>query len=335
MRIKRIVFSIFIILIMVLAVLASLSDPLQKLPMLSNRPLPPLDELIPQGTRADTDVTLRILLGDGIEEISMERYVIGVVAAEMPATFELDALMAQAVAARTNALYNIYIKPKLNHPGADICTDYFCCAAYSNDEFLRDKWENAYVINITRVIDAVLSTDGEYISYEDEPILAVFHSSSAGKTETSGNVWLTDLPYLQSVDSPETEENVPDYISSVAIPGSVFSEKVKDVYPDAVFSGAEKSWIKDITHTESGRVKELVIGGVTIKGTQLRSMFDLRSTAVVFEWDQGNIVFTTTGYGHGVGMSQYGANVMAKGGIGYRDILSAYYTDTIIVSAES
>lgn len=332
---KPILVITMVIVISVVAIIVILFKSQSNSTLVKPKPLPPLEELIPQGLRTDTEVTLRVLYGEEIKETTMERYIIGVLAAEMPATFAPEALKAQAVAIRTNALYNIYVKPKSNHPDADVCTSYSCCTAYKHDEQLRDSWKDSYVENITKIINAVLETDGEYVSYEGEPILAVFHSSSAGKTEASENVWVSSLPYLSSVYSPETEENVPDYISSVTISRSDFIETVKNAYPESVLIGNEESWITDITYNESGRVRELIIGGIPIKGTALRSMFKLRSTAISFEWIQGDIVFTTKGFGHGVGMSQYGANVMAGEGVDYRDILCAYYSGTVLLEEES
>jgi len=327
---KRLVAGLFIIVTLVFAMLAALSGPLPETAVVGPEPVPPIDDLIPQGTRADGEATLRVLRGGVIARMTMERYLIGVVASEMPAAFELEALMAQAVAARTNALYNMRVKPKANHPGADVCSDFTCCTAYSDDEELRERWQDDYVENVTRIINAVLRTDGEYVSYEDKPILAVFHSSSAGKTESSGNVWLEDLPYLQSVYSPETAEQVPDYVSTVTVERSVFLDTIKRELSVTIVSDDEQSWISDISYTESGRVGELSIGGVPVSGTKLRSMFDLRSTAISFEWAKGDVVFSTVGSGHGVGMSQYGANVMAKSGMDYKKILSTYYTGAVI-----
>ena len=326
---RRIIYGLLIIVAIAFSVMAALSGPLPEVTETGPEPIPPIDELIPQGTRADREATIQVLCGKEIREMSMERYLIGVVAAEMPATFELEALMAQAVAARTNALYNMKVKQKTSHPGADVCSDFSCCTAYTEDEQLRDNWQDDYVDNITRIINAVLKTDGEYISYEGKPILAVFHSSSAGKTESSGNVWMTDLPYLQSVSSPETSAQVPNYVSTVTVSRSDFVDTLRKEY-SVVFSNENaKSWITDIS-TANGRVSELNVCGTPIPGTALRSMFDLRSTAFAIELVDGDIVFTTVGNGHGVGMSQYGANAMAKDGIGYREILSAYYKGTTI-----
>jgi len=290
------------------------------------QPPPTLDELMPLGARADSDVTVRVLLDGDIVEMSMELYLIGVVAAEMPASFEHHALKAQAVAARTDALHKIYVSPKPQHPDADVCGDFRCCVAFNTDEQLRDRWGDDYIQHITRIIDAVTGTDGVFLAYNSKPILAVFHSSSAGMTETSGNVWVHDLPYLRSVDSPETSELVPGFIATVAVSRHEFVETALGNHPYAVFGYDQELWITDIAYTESGRVAHLTIGGVQIRGTELRSMFGLRSTAVSIEVTDEDIIFTTTGYGHGVGMSQYGAHIMAQNGKTYREILSAYYT---------
>ena len=329
MRTKKIVSGLFVILIAIIALLASLPGNIGETPetepSIEPEPPPSIDELIMPGDRTDGEIWLRVLFGEEIATLPMERYLIGVVAAEMPASFEPEALKAQAVAARTNALYNMYVKPKPRHPDAHVCADFACCTAYSSSERLIEIWGADYVKNALRIISAITETSGEYISYEGEPILAVFHSSSAGKTETSGNVWVSDLPYLQSVDSPETAEHVPDFVSTVNVPRDVFVETVLEGFPDAAFEGGEGFWVTDVTYTESGRVDELTVGGVAIRGTALRAMFKLRSTYVSFEWSGDEIVFTATGYGHGVGMSQYGANVMAAGGNNYEEILGAYY----------
>jgi stage II sporulation protein D len=133
------------------------------------------------------------------------------------------------------------------------------------------------------------------------------------------------------VESPETELNVPNYITGVTVSIDTFTETIMDAYPDIVLEGAVHTWVTEITRTESGRVFELVLGGVLIRGTELRSLFNLRSTAISFEWEvPGSVTFRTIGFGHGVGMSQYGANVMAADGKSYREILLHYYTGASI-----
>ena len=326
MNTSRVVSSLLTILVIAIAALAAFSDIFALNSEPAPEPPPPLEELIPPGDREDKHVNIRVLAGDHYENMSMERYLIGVLAAEMPASFEPEALKAQAVAARTYAAFLMRAPAKELHPDADVCTDPSCCAAYYSDARLRDRWEDSYVDNIAGIIDAVVSTSGICMLYEGAPIEAVFHSSSAGMTEASGEVWATGLPYLSSVDSPETAEDTPGYISVVSVSSGEFTDAIRRAYPEAVFDGADESqWITDVVYTESGRIGEITIGGVAVRGTGLRSMFSLRSTAVTIEYDDGNIVFTVTGYGHGVGMSQYGANVMAAAGSSYADILRHYY----------
>ena len=337
MKITVIVSVAFTILAVTIAILISLSglrtEPDAASPDSAELPAPPsLEDLLPPKhiyPRADNDVILRVLLGDEIVEMTMEQYLIGVVAAEMPALFEFHALKAQAVAARTNALHKVYVSPKSQHPDAHVCSNFRCCVAFNSDETLQTRWGDDYVQHMTTITNAVIATDGVFMAYNDEPILALFHASSAGMTETSGNVWVSDRPYLQSVFSPETPELVPGFISTVTVTRADFIETVQERYPNARFG--EEPWITDIVRTESGRIFELTIGGVAIRGTSLRAMFGLRSTATDIEITGDNIVFTTTGHGHGVGMSQYGAHIMALNGKTYREILSAYYTGIVFV----
>lgn len=274
----------------------------------------------------DDDITVRVSLDGIIHSMSMRKYLIGVVAAEMPASFEMEALKAQAVAARTETLYHILIYKSAAHPDADVCSDPTCCQAYKNDGELREKWGPAYGEYIEKITEAVQSTDGEYLVYENAPIQAVFHSSSAGQTADSQEVWEFSLPYLVSVRSPETAANVPNYVSSVTVSLSDFKETVLRYYPDAVFPKDKTKWVTDISYTGSGRIMKLRLGGVAVSGPVLRGMFGLRSTAASIKVGDKDVTFTTTGYGHGVGMSQYGANTLAYEGKNYREILTWYYT---------
>lgn len=274
----------------------------------------------------DDDITVRVSEGGIVKNMTMRRYLIGVVAAEMPASFEIEALRAQAVAARTETLYHILLFKSDTHPDADVCTDSTCCQAYKNEGELRDKWGSAYDDYIAKITEAVQSTDGECLVYGNAPIQAVFHSSSAGRTANSQEVWEFSLPYLISVRSPETAADVPNYVSSVTVSLSDFKETVLKFYPEAVFPKDKTKWVTDITYTGSGRIMTLRLGGVVVSGPALRSMFGLRSTAASIKVGDKDVIFTTTGYGHGVGMSQYGANALAKAGKGYREILEWYYT---------
>ena len=171
---------------------------------------------------------------------------------------------------------------------------------------------------------AVSETDGVYLSYAGEPIQAVFHSSSAGKTESSANLWKA-LPYLVSVESPETQADVPNFVTEVEISAETLREAVSKLQPAADFSGEAASWLGGVYYNDTGRVTYASIGGAAVSGAELREMFSLRSTCFTLASTETGFRFCVTGYGHGVGMSQYGAQVMAEQGSTYREILQHYY----------
>lgn len=259
------------------------------------------------------------------ENISLSDYLVGVVAAEMPASFNIEALKAQAVAARSYAFYKI---SKRSHQSFDVCGDSGCCSAYFDSAQLKERWGGDYDRYIEKIRTAVAATDGLYLTWEDEPILAVFHSSSHGKTERSENVWTASLPYLVSVDSPETQEQVKNLNSTVIVSGKSFKSTMLEKYPDASLGCDPRLWISFVCYTDSGRVKSLRVGGVEMSGSDFRFLLGLRSAAFTFEYDGESFVFSVAGYGHGVGMSQYGANIMAAGGALFDEILASYYPGT-------
>ena len=325
------------------SIIVSLAAPIKQSEQSTNSPTAspspqasPTAEISPKAEYVyeDDSLIVMVCMGDEVVSMPMGEYLVGVVAAEMPAAFEPEALRAQAVAARTVALYHMLSSQCQAHPDADVCTDSTCCQAYADDQELQDKWGTDYTAYMAKITDAVRSTDGECLVYNSELIQAVFHSSSAALTAESGEVWSYNLPYLVSVASPESSENVPNYVSSVTVTLSDFKETVLQFYPDAVFTADTAAWVTDITHTKSGRIGSLKLGGVLVSGPTLRNIFDLRSTAASIEINDTNIVFTTTGYGHGVGMSQYGANTFALEGKSYSDILAWYYTGASISHAK-
>ncbi len=271
----------------------------------------------------DSELSFTVLTADGVETVTMSDWLPGVVAGEMPALFEEEALKAQAVAARTYIMYSMG-REKPAHPEADVCDDPACCKAHSTDEELREKWGESYEENMARVLEAVRSTDGEYMSYGGEVIQAVFHSSSSGRTEDSAAIWQAE-PYLVSVESPETAEDVPNYVTSVTVSPEDFREAVLTVHPEAEFGEDPAFWLGAAVRDASGRVESVDIGGTQVPGTELRTLFQLRSTAFTLDYTAEGFLFTVTGYGHGVGMSQYGANVMAEDGADYEEILTHYY----------
>ena len=277
----------------------------------------------------DRQQTLRVLDGDTVRDMTMEDYLMGVTAAEMPASFAEEALKAQAVAARTYTLYKLTSGG--NHGDtADICTDSTCCQAYISQEAARSNWGEQADALEEKIRTAVTDTDGEAILYGGVPILAVFHSSSAGLTRAAGQVWQNDLPYLQPVDSPEASASIPNYYSRVDFSPETIREKLLARIPAADLAGDQKTWLKNAVRDSAGSVETVEVGGVTVKGSTVRAALGLRSACFEWELQDGRFVFYVTGHGHGVGLSQYGANAMAEAGADYKTILTHYYTGVTV-----
>lgn len=281
----------------------------------------------------DRDVTLTIQDGDTTEQMTLERYLTGVVRGEMPASFEMEALRAQAAAERSYVYYQLAAGRKDAHPDADFCTDHTCCSAYLSETAAKEKWGGDFAPWNTRVEQAVSDTDGQVVLYNGRPILAVFHSSSAGRTAAAGDVWSGDLPYLVSVDSPEGEETVPNYYSTVTFTAAEAKEKLLAAYPELKLSGTPDRWFGAAAENGSGRVETVSVGGTDIEGTELRRIFGLRSACFTVAADSESVTFRVTGYGHGVGMSQYGANQLAREGKTWQEILEWYYTGATVGNA--
>ena len=265
---------------------------------------------------ADSLTPLVLLTPDGLQTMTMAEYLPFALAAEMPASFGAEALKAQAVALRTLALGG------RKHADADVCTDSGCCAAWLDEPALRERWGGSYDAYMAALTGAVSATDGQYLIYGGEPIQAAFHASSYRYTEDSGALW-SPLPYLISVSSPETEQDAPGLISTVSVTAEAFSRAL-DLAPD----GPPETWVQALEPDGAGRVAQAVIAGRTFSGATLRSLFGLRSTAFTLAWDGAAFTFTVSGYGHGVGMSQYGARALAAQGMDYRQILAHYYPGT-------
>lgn len=269
--------------------------------------------------------TIRLKRADGVLELPLEDYLLGVLAAEMPASYPPEALKAQAVAART---YALYCAAGGKHGGADVCDDPGCCQAWQDDPALREKWGERYGENRDRLLRALAETRGQVLRYGGEPILAAFHASSPGATEDCGLVWSQSLPYLVSVSSPETAETVPGLASSLSCEVLDFRDAVLSAHPEADFSSPPEDWLGEAVTDGSGRVQRMTVGGAELRGTELRALFSLRSAAFRLEYREGRFQFSVLGSGHGVGMSQTGARLMAESGADYREILAHYYTGT-------
>lgn len=298
-------------------------------------PLPtatlPIDRTtVSPGRGTDGAALVRVKLPNGaVSSLTMAEYLWRVVAAEMPASFETEALKAQAVTARTYTLYQMSIGQNPNHPDADMCSDINCCQAYLDPAKAAGNWGEKAPVYTEKITQAVSATDGQAILYQGAPIDAVFFSSAAGRTLDAVEVWGGSVPYLASVESPEGDE-VPGYHSSVTVPLEEFQETFLAKYPSADLSGDPAGWFQKTVPTSSGGVETVEVGGVPVKGTALRTLFGLRSANFTATVRDDAVVFSVTGYGHGVGMSQYGANALAKEGADYQEILTHYYTGVTV-----
>jgi len=271
--------------------------------------------------------------------VGLEEYLCGVVFSEMPSSFETEALKAQAVAARSYCIYKMLYSTDKNreeHHGADICNDYRHCKDHISYEESCEKYGEEYIKLLwEKVKNAVGSTKNEIIVYESEPAIAVFHAISGKGTESAENVWGNPVPYLVSVPSEEenSKSEIKNYITESIFDANEFKKLLTSNGFHADFSHAESSWVNNIKFNSSGRIDTVDICGRTITGRRIREIFSLRSTDFKLEYKNHAFVFTVTGYGHGVGMSQYGANLMAKDGKNYTEILLWYYTGVEISRA--
>lgn len=281
-------------------------------------------------SEAEKSVSVYIKSEDKVCEMNKAQYLKEVVSAEMPASFEIEALKAQAVAARSyldsRAAYDPENKDNV-HKGAQICTDSAHCKAWVPEEKRRESWGADADKNWEKISLAVDETSGEVMTYDGEIISAIFHSTSSGKTEASKDVWGGERPYLVSVDSPGDKLS-PKYKSEKEMALLEFKDVATKNIEGVDFS---KEIVGDIKRSEAGGILEISIGGVKIKGTRLRTIFGLRSTNVAITVDGQKVHFDVTGFGHGVGMSQYGANYLAAEGKTYDEILKTYYTGVEIV----
>lgn len=261
------------------------------------------------------EVTVRLKIVDNNEviNISLEDYIVGVVAAEMPASFEIEALKAQAVAARTYALYKI----KNNKEKYDLVSD-ISDQSYITNEEMQKKWQEDYDKYYKKIKKAVTSTEKEILTYNDEVIISYYFAMSNGYTEDSSYVFGTE-PYLNSVISEWDNESIKNFQVVTNISKSEFKEKLGILSTNIT--------INKVNRTPTERVESIIINNMKYSGTEFRKQLNLRSTAFDIVINDDEVIITTYGYGHGVGMSQYGANGMAKDGYDYINILKHYYND--------
>lgn len=270
-----------------------------------------------------------------IDEIDLDEYLYGVVSSEMPASFEVEALRAQAIVARTYTIYQISNNSG-KHGNADICDNYACCQAWISKENRIEKWNNEDAEeNWKKIVDAVDSTRGKIITYEGKAINAFFHSNSGGVTESSVNIWgEIDYPYLKSVETAG-EEGYTQYSSQVQLSKENLTNKIREKYQDYEIDYEQQDCIQILEYTTSGRVKTIKFGNREIAGTEARSLLGLKSTNFTFSIEGDTITFSVIGYGHGVGMSQTGADTLAKNGLKCEDIIKHFYSNVEIVELKS
>lgn len=269
--------------------------------------------------------------------MEFEEYLKGVVASEMPANFNLEALKAQGVTARTYLLYRFkkYPEGQPEHLDAPICTGTHCQVWTSKDDLIASHEDGWYEKNWGKIEEAVNSTKGQILTYEGKIIEPLFHSTSGGRTENSEDVFLTAVPYLRSVESPY-EGEAPKLRDSVKITVDEFISKLESVYGDLDISHDnldEKIKLGEVS--EGGKIKTIIIDNTEVTGREMRSIFNLNSANFSFIQSGNSLEIVTTGYGHGVGMSQWGAEGMANEGFNYKEILKHYFTDIEIVSTKS
>lgn len=262
------------------------------------------------------------------EQVNIDDYLCNVVSAEMPVDFEIEALKAQAIVARTYTIYKILNK---KHENADICDDSTCCQAWISKEDRLARWEESKrENNWQKINDCVNSTKGKIITYNNHPINAFFHSNSGGVTEIPVNVWGgTGYPYLQSVET-SGEDAYNQYASEVVFTQEELINKLKQKYSDISIDFSNENEIKILEYTESTRVKTVKFGNHEISGVEARTLLGLKSTNFEIIKDGDNIKFSVKGYGHGVGMSQTGADSMAKQGSTAEDIIKHFYAEVEI-----
>ena len=259
------------------------------------------------------------ILKEGMDaaQMPLEEYLVGVLLGEMPPSFHPEALKAQAVVARTYTIKRNTQSPK--HPDGALCIDPSCCQAYADPgSYTADQQK--------KIRQALAQTENLVLTYQGNLIDATYFSCSGGRTEAAVAVWGTDVPYLQSVESPG-EELASAYLDSVTYTVAELEERL-----DVGLDDAPNQWFTDITYTPGGGVERMKIGGREFSGTELRSLLNLRSTVFTLTSQGKSVTITTRGYGHRVGMSQYGAEAMAQEGKDYLEILAHYYPGTTLES---
>ncbi len=281
------------------------------------------------------NITVYETSSDKLFEIELEEYLVGVLAGEMPPTYHAEALKAQAVAARSYILSKIadYFggnRPE-EHRGAMVCTDFAHCKSWRDIAEVKTSWDSRFAADYeAKIRDAVDATCGEYMTYDNKVVKAYFYAISGGRTENVEEVWGTSLPYLKSVPS-RGDIGADGFESMSTYPKDLFVQKLKNAKEGVEISELDEC-VGEVTRTQGGGISRIQIGGVEFGGDEIRDIFDLRSTNFEILFDGDKVTFRVKGYGHGVGMSQNGANAMAQEGRNYTQILKHYYSGVSMVN---
>lgn len=285
----------------------------------------------------DAVVTVHVMMAGREVSYPLDAYLAGVLAAEMPASFPEEALKAQAVAARSFILYRMQHPPADGvHDGVPLCDNPAHCKAYrdiTTSETAAALFGSNSESDRNKIRAAVRETDGVVLTYDGDPAMAAFHAIAGGRTESAEDVWGTSVPYLVEVDSPG-EENAVKFTETVEFQPDALRETLLGAYPDAKLGEDPAEWLTEMQRSPAGMIKSAVLGGMKVSGMELRQLLGLNSADFVLEVRDGTVFITTTGYGHGVGMSQYGARAMALAGADYTEILLHYYTGCALDSLE-
>lgn len=270
---------------------------------------------------ADNTVSVFLVSKNKTTDVEAVDYLVGAVAAEMPASYHTEALKAQAVASYS---YLMWVKENSDNPGYDISSDPSTHQGYLTDDEMKEKWGDKYDSCKNKIQEAVSAVYGEYLTYKNEPVLALFHAISPGMTQDSKAVWQSELPYIKPKSAPGDTLS-PDFDSEVSVP----CQKIRELF--SLGNKTKDSELIDISElSDTSFIKEINLGEKTVSAGDLASKLGLRSPYFTAEYNQGNYIFKVKGYGHGLGMSQYSADYMARQGSDYREILAHFYEGTKI-----
>ena len=316
-RFLRMILVSVLLVVFLPMLIASIFDNRQNLP---DDPSVATDFLQTTGAQSD-GIIISVALDDGtIVQMELEEYLIAVVLMEMPAEFEIEALKAQAVVARTYTMKRHLSGEK--HFAAAVCTDSSCCQGFCLPDTYLNQGGNSE--DLEKIKSAIYATKDQVLTYNGKLIDATYFSCSGGMTESALAVWGSEIPYLQAVSSPG-EERANHYTDTVS-----FSTNEFEAILGLELSDRPEQWIESISYTAGGGIDTIQICGMKYKGTEIRKLLGLRSTAFVITALGNRVTITTKGFGHRVGMSQYGADAMAVSGSSYKEILSHYYQGTVL-----